>query len=121
MMSEKPRQSRRRWSVDFKRRVVAETSAPGVSVASVARRYDLNANQVFNWRRRYGGAGAFLPVAVVGSGPPGLAAGDERSAGLADGEPAGAIEISLSTGHRLTVRGAFDAESVVLLLRGLCS
>ncbi len=115
MMSEKPGQSRRSWSVEFKRRVVAEASAPGVSVASVARRYDLNANQVFNWRRRYGVAGGFLPVAVVGSGPSGL--GDVRSAGIADGE----IEISLSGGHRVRLRGGFDGDSVARLLRGLCT
>ena len=111
MMSEKPGRSRRSWSVEFKRRVVAEASAPGVSVASVARRYDLNANQVFNWRRRYGGAGGFLPVAVVGAEPPVPPAGD------ADGE----IEIALAGGHRVRLRGAFDAERVVRLLRGLCS
>ncbi len=113
-MSEKPRQLRRRWSVEFKRRVVAEASAPGVSVASVARRYDLNANQVFNWRRRYGGAGGFYPVAVVGSAPCGPPAGHT---GIADGE----IEISLSGGHRVRLRGGFDADRVAQLLRGLCA
>jgi len=27
--------------------------APGSSVSMVARQYDVNANQVFNWRKRY--------------------------------------------------------------------
>ena len=120
-MTEKVGRSRRRWSVEFKRRVVAEASAPGVSVASVARRYDLNANQVFNWRRRYGGAGGFLPVAVVGSEPCGLPAGAAVPCGQADGAPAGEIEISLSTGHRVRIRGEFDADRVARLVRGLCS
>ncbi len=119
-MSEKPGQSRRSWSVEFKRRVVAEAAEPCVSVASVARRYDLNANQVFNWRRRYGGGGGFLPVAVVGSAPSNCAGRDVVSAGGPAGEPAGEIEISLAMGHRVTVRGAFDADRVVRLLRGLC-
>ena len=113
-MSEKRGRSRRRWSVEFKRRVVSEASAPGVSVASVARRYDLNANQVFNWRRRYGGAGGFLPVAVVGSEPPAPPAVSSA------GDAAGEIEISLAGGHRVRLRGAFDADRVVRLLRGLC-
>ena len=113
-MSEKSCQPRRRWSVEFKRRVVAEASAPGVSVASVARRYDLNANQVFNWRRRYGGAGGFLPVAVVGAEPP------VPPSVPPAGDAAGEIEISLAGGHRVRLRGAFDAERVVLVLRGLC-
>lgn len=113
-MSKNPPQPRRRWSVEFKRRVVSEASAPGVSVASVARRYDLNANQVFNWRRRYGGAGGFLPVAVVGSELSALPAVSSA------GDAAGEIEISLAGGHRVRLRGAFDAERVVRLLRGLC-
>ncbi|MEO1495109.1 MAG: transposase [Pseudomonadota bacterium] len=29
--------------------ICAQTCLPGVSVAQVARRYDVNANQVFNW------------------------------------------------------------------------
>ena len=43
-MVAKARRSRRRWSEAFKRRVVAESAAPGVSAAAIARRYDLNAN-----------------------------------------------------------------------------
>jgi transposase len=116
-MSEISRRSRRSWSVAFKRRVVAEASAPDVSVSAVARRYDLNANQVFNWRRRYGGGGVFLPVAVVGSEPPGLADKD----GSAPESPPGEIEISLAAGHRVRIRGSFDPDRVARLLRGLSS
>ncbi len=112
-MSDTPCRSRRSWSVDFKRRVVAEASEPGVSAAAVARRHGLNANLVFNWRRRYGGDG-FLPVAIATSAH-GADAGD---AGLCAGE-AGEIEISLAAGHRVKVRGAFDADRVARLLRGL--
>ena len=116
-MAEKERQSRRRWSEAFKRRVVAEAAQPGVSVASVARRYDLNANLVFNWRRRYGGGDGFLPVAVVGCAASGASAVDGRPAGIAEGQ----IEISLAGGHRVTIRGGFDGQAVALLLRGLVS
>ena len=44
---------RRRWSEARKRRIVAESCQPGVSVSVVARRHDVNANQVFGWRRQY--------------------------------------------------------------------
>jgi transposase len=44
--------SRRSWSRVEKRRIVEEAFRPGASVADVARNYGLNANQVFNWRRR---------------------------------------------------------------------
>src|SRR5215475_4286416 len=42
---------RRQWSEAAKRRIVAETLEPGSSVSIVARRHDVNANQVFKWRR----------------------------------------------------------------------
>ena len=48
-----PAASRRRWSEAEKRRIVAESYQPGVSVSVVARRNDVNANLVFNWRRRF--------------------------------------------------------------------
>ncbi|UWQ41635.1 transposase [Leisingera aquaemixtae] len=43
------RRRRRNWSEDEKRMICAQTRVPGVSVSQVARRYDVNANQVFNW------------------------------------------------------------------------
>ena len=43
------RRVRRSWSDDEKRRIVGQTRVAGVSVSQVARRYDVNANQVFNW------------------------------------------------------------------------
>jgi transposase len=43
----------RLWPVDQKRRIVEETCAPGASVSVVARRHDVNANLVFDWRKKY--------------------------------------------------------------------
>jgi transposase-like protein len=45
-----------RWPEAPKREIVAATLRPGASVSVVARQYDVNANQVFSWRRRYGEA-----------------------------------------------------------------
>src|SRR5271169_4099252 len=42
---------RRQWTKALKRRIVAERLAPGSSVSIVARRHDVNANQLFKWRR----------------------------------------------------------------------
>src|SRR6267154_3225168 len=51
---ETPKQiTRRRRSVDEKRRIVEETLEAGASVARVARRHAVNANQVFYWRKKY--------------------------------------------------------------------
>src|SRR5438128_2197464 len=60
---------RRRWPDALKRRMVAETLEPGASVSLVARRHDVNANQLFKWRREFEAAGAsggtgLVPVRV---------------------------------------------------------
>jgi hypothetical protein len=47
------REVRRRRSVEEKRRIVEETLEAGASVARVARRHAVNANQVFYWRKKY--------------------------------------------------------------------
>jgi transposase len=38
---------------DEKRRIVEETLSPEASVAVIARRHGVNANQVFHWRKLY--------------------------------------------------------------------
>ena len=43
---------RRRFSMDEKLRIVAESFDPAVSVSAVARRYGINPNQLFYWRKR---------------------------------------------------------------------
>src|SRR3979411_1825731 len=47
------RTKRRRRTVEEKRRIVEETLEAGASVARVARRHAVNANQVFYWRKKY--------------------------------------------------------------------
>lgn len=46
-----PAYARRRRSFEEKFMIVEETLVPGASVAGVARRHGVNANQVFAWRR----------------------------------------------------------------------
>lgn len=42
---------RRRWTVDEKARIVAETLDPGAVVSVIARRHGLTPQQLFAWRR----------------------------------------------------------------------
>ncbi|WP_211222765.1 IS3 family transposase [Paludibacterium yongneupense] len=44
---------RRRWSIEEKQAIVAESFMPGQSVSLVARRHGLNPNQLFKWRKLY--------------------------------------------------------------------
>ena len=92
---------RRHWPEAEKRRIVAEALSPGTSVALVARRHDLNANQLLAWCRQYrdgavrGADGSTLvPVALTAA---------------QDGELAsGAIEIVFAGGVRVRVSGAVE-------------
>jgi transposase len=45
--------SYRRRTVEEKCQIVRETLVPGRSVAEVARAHEVNANQVFDWRKQY--------------------------------------------------------------------
>jgi len=92
----------------LKREIVAATLAPGSSVSLVARRYDVNANQVFAWRRRYREAAPepaglqLMPVTVT----------PDHSVGTA---PAAAIEIALN-GYRVRVGDGIKASTLRLVL-----
>ena len=67
---EEPGRKRVRRTKGERRAIVEETLVPGASVSRVARRHDVNANQVFHWRKLYqegrlGTASNFLPVRVA--------------------------------------------------------
>ena len=62
---------RRSWTIEEKRRIIEESLEPGASIAKVARRYNMNANQLCTWRRLYGvqpatmqALASILPVTV---------------------------------------------------------
>ena len=66
----------RRRTIKERREIVEETLLPDASVSRVARRHDVNANQVFYWRKLYregrlGGSPAtqLLPVKVMDKRP----------------------------------------------------
>src|SRR5215204_2779134 len=42
---------RRRWSDEVKRRIVAESFAPGAVVSEVARQHDISPQHLFAWRK----------------------------------------------------------------------
>jgi transposase len=112
------RSNRRKWSDDEKRMICAQTRVRGVSVSQVARRYDVNANQVFNWLKvaRFADAEpveagtVFLPVEIPE--PRDLSV-------LSDSTEPGTLEIDLCSGHRLRLTGAYDADALARLIRGL--
>jgi transposase len=127
------RKLRRSWPVAEKRRIVAETFLPGSSVSIVARRHDVNANQVFKWRRELAaGDRRALPAPACEFVPIGVFAEVAREARAAapgdDGWPAapavsanrvGLIEIDLLSGSRLRVDASVDERALCRVLRAL--
>jgi transposase len=66
---------RRRWTVEEKARIVAESYAPGASGTAVALRYGLHRNQIFSWRRQLRDAAGdtskpadFVRIAIASEG-----------------------------------------------------
>jgi transposase len=105
------RRRHRSWPEGLKREIVAASLAPGSSVSIVARRYDVNANQVFAWRKRYRGVSGddpsavqLMPVTVTPDRPV---------------EPARArelIEIELAGGYRVRVGNGVKSAALRLVL-----
>jgi transposase len=48
-----PKTKQRRRTIQERREIVEETLLAGASVSRVARRHDVNANQLFYWRKLY--------------------------------------------------------------------
>jgi transposase len=44
---------RRRWTLEAKRRIAEESFEASTSVAQLAQKYAVNANQIFQWRKKY--------------------------------------------------------------------
>ena len=109
---------RRRWPEELKREIVAALAEPGASVSSVARRYDVNTNQLFKWRRQFAAAGTpsadpvrLLPVEIALSRAP----TEEERGGLPAVLPAplaGSIEIALRGGTKVRIKGTVDPAAV---------
>jgi transposase len=114
------------------RRIVEETLRPGASVARIARAHDVNANQVFHWRKLYQQGllgvtpdkGTLLPVRIAESTP-----GDVRNLAELPGgqyahraaesrDTAGAIHLELPKA-RVRIDGPADPASLRVILECL--
>ena len=111
-----------KYSDEFKRRLVAESHADGVSVPMVSRRHGVPTSRIYSWRGdpRFqpdgSGAAGFMAVEISG--------GDHGAVPmLPQARPAAIphIEITLENGRRLSVSAGVDAGFVLELARGLAA
>jgi transposase len=121
------KEKRRYRTVEERRRIVEETLADGVSVAVIARRHGVNANQVFYWRKLYRSGlleqraperqlcpSRLLPVTVVDE--PEVAGEPRVSAAV---PPSGAIHIEFPGRALVSVEGHVDTALVRAVLESL--
>ena len=102
--------TRRSWSAEEKRAILAEAEDPTTTVSAVARRHGLHTSLLFRWRRDAPGRS----IGADGGVPPDLR--PARASGAATllsgpSRPAGAIEIEVAGGHRIRVEAGADLRS----------
>jgi len=109
---------RRQWSEALKRGIVAETLEPGSSVSIVARRHDVNANQLFKWRREMVPKAA--PAVSEGVTMVPVEIAPEHETPRRRARRTGVVEIAFACGTRVSLRGEVSPETlrqVIELLR----
>jgi transposase len=107
------RRRNRAWPEALKREIVAASFVPGSSVSEVARHYDVNANQVFNWRKLY--SEDPRAPAVASSAPqliPVMVTADHDAVATEPSTVAETIEIDLSGKYRVRVSSGVDARAL---------
>lgn len=124
-----PRKYRRR-SKELRRRIVEETLVAGASVARVARAHEVNANQVFHWRKLYSQGllgvapqqNPLLPVRIADVAQHEVTtAPADRECAHPISEPrgvAGAIHLELAKA-RVHIEGQADPDSLRVVLECL--
>ena len=110
------RRRNRSWPEAVKREIVAASYARGSSVSIVARRYDVNANQVFRWRQRYGAdpcppASPSVPQLI-----PVTITAEQEGTAAQPSMVAGYIEIQVAGQYRVCVDSGFDAQALLRVL-----
>ena len=116
---------RRTYSIALKREMVEATLSGSESVSMVARRYDVNANQLFRWRRLYrqgllednSQVSQLLPVSVQTSPPASPSNGSEAM--LASSSVEGRIELHLPSGVHLMITGTPCAQTLRTVLESV--
>ena len=110
------KRKRRSWTMDEKRRIVDESLVDGASIAEVARRHDLNTNQLFTWRRQFGVElaapqefASILPVAIT----------PDATAEYSAPGSTGQMEIVLAAGDRIIVWADVETAALSRVVKAL--
>jgi transposase len=106
------RRRNRAWPEALKREIVAASFAPGASVSTVARHYDVNANQVFSWRKRYRDEPRAPAVRSAPQLMPVVVTAEQDAVATQPSSVAETIEIDLAGKYRVRVSSGVDAQAL---------
>jgi len=106
------RRRNRSWPKALKREIVAASLAPGASVSMIARHYDVNANQVFDWRKRYRDEPDVLADRSVPQLIPVMVTAEQDAVARQPSSVAETIEIDLAGQYRVRVSSGVDAQAL---------
>ena len=87
---------RRRWSVETKGRIVAESYAPGAVASEVARRHDMSPQHLFGWRKAARAGLLTLPADEVPMFVPVVRETDDGGIAATAANRSGAITIEIA-------------------------
>ena len=102
----------RSWPEALKREIVAASYAPGSSVSKVARHYDVNANQVFGWRKRYRDDPRASAMPVAPRLIPVVVTAEQDAVATQPSSVAETIEIDLAGRYRIRVGSGVDTQTL---------
>jgi len=118
-MSTKPRGRGSKYTDDFKKQLVEESRADGVTVPMVSKRHGVPTSRIYSWRgdARFQpteiNLPAFTPVEVTDE--------DDQPQVVEQLPPEPRIEITLENGRKLSISDGVDAGFVLELARGLAA
>ena len=118
-MSTKPRGRGSKYTECFKRQLVAESRAAGVTVPMVANKHGVPTSRIYSWR----GDARFQPTEIVMPAftPVEVTDADEQPEVVEHAPPELRIEITLENGRKLSISDGVDASFVLELARGLAA
>lgn len=121
---------RRRWTLEQKREIVAESYGGDLTPTEVARKHVISSGQLYTWRREVLGMRSavvaravprFAEVEIGGSAPPTLrpAPAPDTAGRQPSRDPVGRMEIVLSDGVAIRVDAAVDGAALRRVLAAL--
>jgi len=115
--------TRRRFSKSVKREMVEATLDGKISISVVARQYDVNANQLFRWRKQYHEGLLdekpqinLLPIEVTHEEK---SVSSSQTLNQATILKSGSLDITLSNRHRVVITGTVCQQSLQMVLQVL--